>query len=68
MSARLTLKKEDRLNFQLLLRSQDINEPKVFLQRSPDYKEEYAALVSFFPNFVESEEAKLTAVDTSKDK
>ena len=38
-------------DFCIAYRSEDINEPQVFLQPSIKYPEEVAALVSFFPDF-----------------
>ena len=38
-------------DFNLIIRSNDINEPVVYLQESDEYKDEVASLVTFFPDF-----------------
>ena len=38
-------------DFCLIYRSKDVSEPKIYLQESLIYKNEKAALISFFPDF-----------------
>ena len=82
-SARLAMKLPEApdSDFNLVYRSQDISEPKLYLQPSEAHSKEIAALVSFFPDFCpptpsasaptssdkEGEESKVT-VDTNEER